>query len=41
MVKYEQYSTIGIQTLHPQKITISAGSVEYRKSHGEKDNIFA
>ena len=41
MVKYKQYSTIGIQTLHPQKITISAGSVEYRKSHGEKDNIFA
>lgn len=34
MVKYKQYLNIGIQTLHPQKITIPAGSVEYRKSHG-------
>ena len=36
MVKYKQYSSIGIQTLHPPKITISAGSFKYRKSHGEK-----
>ena len=41
MVKYKQYLNIGIQTLHPQKITIPAGSVKYRKSHGEMDNIFA